>query len=228
MKYLFTLVIALTSFASFGQSISYADFKKQANDDINLRPEYGNVRKTEEQVKADQDFVKLVLQQDGTNSKGSEHLVKLGFDYLYKGDLVTAMKRFNQAWLLDNKNENAYWGFGAVYFSFNDFTEALAQLDKGLIINPNSSNILTDKATIYTGYYANNQKTEDLNKAIELFNKSYSIDPLNQNTLFKLSVAYFYKKDCVNALKYFNEHNKIGGKAIPEGYAAALKQLCNK
>ncbi|MGY3212133.1 tetratricopeptide repeat protein [Mucilaginibacter sp. HD30] len=228
MKYFFAFILALTALASFAQNISYADFKKQAKEDINLCPEYGNVRKTEEQVKADQDFVKLVLQQDGTNRKGSEHMVKLGFDYLYKGDLVTAIKRFNQAWLLDNKNENAYWGFSAVYFSFNDYTEALAQLDKGLIINPNSSNILTDKATIYTGYYANTQKMDDLNKAIDLFNKSYSIDPRNQNTLFKLSVAYFYKKDCVNALKYYDEHNKIGGNAIPDGYAAALKQLCNK
>lgn len=226
MKYFFAIIIGLISTYSSAQDVSYLDFKNKAKEDINLQPEYGRAKKSADQLDADKDFIKLVLQQDGTNRKGSEHLVRLGFDYLYRKDFITAMKRFNQAWLLDNTNENAYWGFASVYFSFNDYEEALVQLNKGLLINPNSSNILTDQATIYTGYYAKSQNINDLDKAIQLFNRSYRIDPLNPNTLFKLSVAYYYKKDCVNALKFYNEHEKAGGKAATPEYAAALKQLC--
>ncbi len=153
-------------------------------------------------------------------------MVNFGFDYLYKGDFATAMKRFNQAWLLNHQNEDAYWGFAAVYFSFNDYNAAMAQLNKGLLLNPKSSKILTDKATIYTVYYTRDGKVENLETAIRLFNESYQIDPHNANTLFKLSVAYFYKGDCKNARRFLKEHNDAGGKAATKEYAEALAQQC--
>jgi len=96
--------------SSFAQQMSYDDWKKEAATEINLQPEYGNVKKTKEQLEDDRTFIETVLKQDTTRRKGSEHLVGLGFNYLARGDMETAMKRFNQAWLLDPKNENAYWG----------------------------------------------------------------------------------------------------------------------
>ncbi|MCC8425933.1 M48 family metallopeptidase [Mucilaginibacter sp. UR6-11] len=228
MKSFLLLPALLISFSSFAQQFNYTQWKEEAKTEINLIPEYGNVAKTKGQLAEDDTFIKLCLKEDGTYRKASEHMVQLGFKYLYQSDIKTAMRRFNQAWLLDHQNENVYWGFGAIYFSFNDYDEALKQLDKGLAINPNSSNILTDKATIYTGYFVIKHDKNDLNNAINLFTKSYKMDPVNQNTLFKLSVAYFYKQDCVNALKYYNECDKLGGQPIPPGYADALKKQCEK
>lgn len=143
--------------------------------------------------------MKLCLAQEGTNLKASELLVKRGFDYLYKKDFKTAMFRFNQAWLLDPKNENAFWGFGAIYFSLGDFESGMIQFEEGLKLNRNSSNILTDKATVYMTKYMSSKNEKDFNLALNLFKKSYSIDPKNQNTLFKISACYFVKKDCGNA-----------------------------
>jgi len=228
MKYLLTLLVSLLYLPSFAQQMSYKEWQEQAKNEINMQPEYGNVPKSQSQIDADKEFIKTCLKEDGTNKKASEHLVSLGFTYLYRGDLKTAMNRFNQAWLLDPKNENSYWGYASVYFSFNDYDEALKQLDKGLVINPNSSNILTDKATIYTGLFVNKHDISYLNKAIELFNASYKIDSSNQNMLFKLSVAYFYNKDCANAWKFYDECMKLGGKPISPAYTAALKQQCNR
>jgi tetratricopeptide (TPR) repeat protein len=228
MKRLLLFSLLLISFSSFAQQVNYSQFKEEAKTEINLIPEYGSVIKTKEQIAEDDAFIKVCLTQEGTLQKASKHLVNLGFTHLNKGDIKTAMRRFNQAWLLDPKNEDAYWGFGAVYFTFNDYDEALKQLDKGLAINPNSSNIITDKATIYTGYFINKHNSADLNSAINLLAKSYQIDAVNQNTLFKLSVAYFYKQDCVNATKYYDECMKLGGQPIPQGYADALKKQCGK
>jgi tetratricopeptide (TPR) repeat protein len=226
MKYIFILVVLSISLSSFGQQITYEQFKAEAKNEINLRPEFGNVTKTQEQINADKEFILTALKQDTTPRKCSEHLVRLGFDYLYRGDLKTAMHRFNQAWLLDPKNENVYWGFGSVYFAFNDYDETLKQFEKGLLINPSSSNIITDKATIYMSFYQSSHETNDIDKAIALFNQSYKIDPSNQNTLFKLSAAYYYKKDCSNAWKFYNECMKLGGRPIPNGYTEALKAQC--
>jgi tetratricopeptide (TPR) repeat protein len=226
MKYIAFIVVLLISIPAFSQQISYTDWKKEAETQINLQPEYGNIPKSKEQIEEDRQFIETVLKQDTTHRKGSEHLVKLGFTYLYRGDMETAMRRFNQAWLLDPKNENAYWGYAVVYFAFNDLKEASKQLDKGLLLNPQSSNILTDKATIYMTDYMNSHNVDNLNEAIEVFNQSYKIDPSNQNTLFKLSAAYFYKKDCSNAWKYYNECMKLGGQPVTKEYSEALKAQC--
>lgn len=228
MKQLTSIVTLLISFVAFGQQMTYTEWQSEAITNIRLQPKYGNAQKTPAQIKADNELIADYLAQTGTRYKGSELLVKLGFDYLYKGDLKTAMYRFNQAWLLDPKNANVFWGFGAIYFTFQDFAIALQQYEEGLLLNAQNSNIITDQASIYLANFQVNNVTGDLATAINLFEKSLRIDSKNQNTLFKLSACYYLKNDCKNALKYYKECEKLGGKPITTEYTNALNQLCKK
>jgi len=138
------------------------------------------------------------------------------------------MYRFNQAYLLDPKNENIYWGYGAIYGSFNDYKTAIIQYDKGLSINPKSSVILTDKATLYFVGFQRDNDHDKLDSAIDLLKQSYSIDANNVNTTYKLSICYFLNKDCTNAWKFYNECKKSGGQPIAENYTDALNKMCGK
>jgi len=138
------------------------------------------------------------------------------------------MFRFNQAWLLDAENENVYWGFGAIYCNFNDFQNGLMQYEEGLKLNPKSTNILTDKATLYKIRYVKSHDESDYNEAIKLFKQSYFFDTKNQNTLFKMSACYFMKHDCSNAWRYYDECKKLGGKPITEAYTDALTKGCKR
>jgi Flp pilus assembly protein TadD len=228
MKYTLTLITILISQLCIAQQINYKEWQEQAKTEIRLLPEYGKVTKTKEQIAADQELIQAELKQEGTHRKASDHLIRLGFNNLYSGDLRAAMYRFNQAWLLDPQNANVYWGYGAIYLTFNDTNEALKQYDKGLAIDPKSANILTDKATAYMSIFTNRGSHDYLNKAIELFNKAYAIDPSNQNTSFKLSAAYYYKKDCVNARKFYNACMKLGGQPVTQEYTEALNKMCAK
>ena len=97
MRYLIVGFLTLLSFSSFAQQMNYKEWQEKASTEINLRPEYGNVKKDKAHTEEDQKFIQTVLKEDVTNRKGSEHLVQLGFTYLYRGDLETAMRRFNQA-----------------------------------------------------------------------------------------------------------------------------------
>jgi tetratricopeptide (TPR) repeat protein len=221
----FFLFLVCTLCAKAQQS-KFAIWEQESKDDIRMLPEYGNVKKSQGQLEADQKLIADEIKQNGDRQRASEALVSLGFDYMYKGNLKTAMSRFNQAWLLNPKNENAYWGFGSVYYMLGNEELALKQLNSGLIINPNSSNIITDVATIYMTRYANNQHKNDIDKALTLFNKSYAIDHNNQNTLFKLSAAYFFMNDCTNAVLYYDKCMKLGGKPVTKEYTDAIKQHC--
>jgi len=226
MKYLITSLITLLSLAAHCQQMSYEEWKTEAKSNIRLLPEYGNIPKSAGQKQADEEFIIASLIQDTTHRKASETMVNHGFRYLMRGDVKTAMYRFNQAWLLDPKNENAYWGFGAIYFSFTDYKAAIKMYDKGLMLNPGSSKILTDKATIYMAMLNEKFDTATLNTAMDLFKKSYAIDPGNQNTTYKLSTLYYSLGDCELANKYYNECKKRGGQPIVEEYTKALKEKC--
>jgi tetratricopeptide (TPR) repeat protein len=228
MKYSIVFLLCIVCLSGFAQQLDYKKWKKEASKDIRLLPEYGNVAKTKEQKKADDILIEETLTQEGTRKKGSDHLIKLGFNYLYQGDIKTAMYRFNQAYLLDSTNENIYWGYGAIYHAFGDDPAALFQYDKGLAINPKNSAILTDKATIYFVNFQQ-EKGKDKSKlttAIGLLNHSYDIDPKNESTVYKLSICYFLNNDCDNATKYYNACMQLGGKQISADYAAALNNNC--
>lgn len=208
------------------KSISYQEWKEEAKTNIRLLPKYGNQPKTEGQKHADQELINTYVRQHLTRRKASEGLIKLGFDYLYRGDIRTAMYRFNQAWLLDSSNVDVHWGFGAVYHSLKDYKSAMEQYDEGLSLDPKNSKIITDKATIYLAGYETSHDSHKLQEAIRLLQQSYGLDSKNQNTLFKLSACYFFRNDCKKAKQYYNECMDLGGKRITQEYSTALSEKC--
>lgn len=81
---------------------------------INEQPMYGNLPKDAAMMKADERFIAGVLQMGYTREVESGHSIDSGWHSFNKGDHSTAMKRFNQAWLLDPENGDAYYGFALI------------------------------------------------------------------------------------------------------------------
>ncbi len=95
-------------------------------DDRNLLPKYGNLPKTEWQKEADAAFIKATDEEyHGDRNKASMDTAARGWQYLRAGDLEDAMRRFNQAWLLNNNNGVALWGMAAIEASSGEFDESL-------------------------------------------------------------------------------------------------------
>lgn len=234
MKYLFTFIMTFSSFLSFGQT-TYEDWIKQAEINIRLKPKYGNVEKTKEQIESDKKFIEETMKIEkfkGDKTMASNHMIELGFQYLYKGDLKTAMYRFNQAFLLDSENTDIYWGFGAIYMSLSNIEKAKEQYEEGLKLNPKNTHLLTDYGTYFLAKYyeAENLKEKNakefLNTAIEQLTKSYNLDANDQNTLYKLSICYLINNDCKNAKKFYNLCKDEGGNPITDEYTNELMKIC--
>jgi tetratricopeptide (TPR) repeat protein len=218
---------------SFAQQISLEEWNQEAKSNIRLLPKYGLVPKTKEQKELDESLVNDMLNKGYTRRKASEEFIDLGFKYLYK-DIKTAMYRFNQAYLMDSSNVDIYWGYGGVYLVLGDIERAKDQYQIGLTKDDRNAKILTDLATCYMiEFYSLSQSEPDkanarLENAIDILTKSYKIDQKNQNTLFKISACYLNKRDCSNALKFYNECLKLGGDPVTEEYKVAIKDLCDK
>ena len=239
MKRNLTLVFILLSLTSFGQKyneimeekMTLERWNEEAKTNIRLLPKYGHIPKTEGQKTSDKEFIESALKQYPSKRKASEHLIELGFQYLYK-DIKTAMYRFNQAYLLDSTNTDIYWGYGGVFTLLGDFEDAQKQYLEGLSINSKNTHLLTDYGTyLMTQYYYLQPLDEkkaivNLDSAIVYMIKSYQLDKKNPNTTFKLSVCYYQKSDCINAWKYYNECKSVGGQPITEEYTNALAEKC--
>src|ERR1700742_2941203 len=75
------------------------------------QPMYGGIAPTTPQKQIDDAYVARAVKLAGSRPKGSDMSARLGFEYLQnRHDPATAMKRFNQAWLVDPDNGAAFHG----------------------------------------------------------------------------------------------------------------------
>lgn len=234
MRIKITLIFLSFAFCSLAQNDSYQRWMELAENDHTLRPEYGNVEKNDKQKESDKKFREDIIDyNNGDTIAASEKMAELGFTYLYdKGDYVTAMRRFNQAHMLNPKNSNAYYGFGTIYFNLGEMDKAREQYDKGLKLNPTNSEILTDYGTTYLGDYYNAIETDKTNstdlieKANDYLTRSYEINQKDSNTIYKLSIVKMYLGECKEAKSLLKKAKKIGNPNITESYEKELKQKC--
>lgn len=212
MKNSLTILMFLFSLSTFAQQLSISQWDEEAKTNKRLLPKYGYQAKSEGEKQADQELIKSVLEKDSTNRKASDHLISLGFKYLYK-DIKTAMYRFNQAYLLDSTNSDIYWGFGGVYLTLGDYARAEKQYLAGLAIDPKNTHLLTDYGTYFMAQFYELQAVEEkdalrnLDSAIVYMKRSYDLNPKDPNTTYKLSICYWNKGDCDNAWRFYDECN---------------------
>ncbi len=233
MKNLLTLLFLTFSFFSFSQRMTYDDWKNLSIENKRLLPKYGGLEKTVEENKSDQAFIADIMETFNSEEEASNHMIDLGFKYLYRGDLKTAMYRFNQAYLLENTNSNIHWGFGAIYMALGQYDLSKKQYQEGLKMNPKNDNILIDFATCYLGEFYQffesnpNLAKEKLEIAIEKLHKAYKLNPKNANASYKLSICYMYSNDCENAIKFLDISEKLENPQITDSFRTELKQKCN-
>jgi Tfp pilus assembly protein PilF len=113
---------------------------------FNEQPMFGGQPKTPEMLAADQQFFAATAKFGYTPAQGSDKSVQLGWQYFFqKHDVPTAMKRFNQAWLLDPDNGDAFHGFAVLVMSRDhDATQADALFQQGIAKARQSPGIYLD------------------------------------------------------------------------------------
>ena len=117
---------------------------------INEIPEYGNQPKSPEMLQADQEFLALTK---GKKKESFDHMMNVGWSFFQRGDIGTAIKRFNQAWLIDSTRYESYWGFAAAEGRLNNFETSKHYYEKALnhggdtkILNPEYAIVLREQA----------------------------------------------------------------------------------
>ena len=109
---------------------------------LNEIPMYDGVNITEYQKKINDEFVDAIKKDindkksDLKNlNEASDYFLNKGWDFFSKSDYSMAIKRFNQAWLLNNNNSDVYWGFGNYYGVNYKFDDSIKMLKKSLLLS---------------------------------------------------------------------------------------------
>ena len=170
--------------------------------DISLQPKYGLQPKNEAQKAADAKLLATVDEQyKGNRKKAAEEVSTRGWQFLRQGNAADAMKRFNQAWLIDSSNGSALWGMAAIQAgsgkhdeSLKLFAEAESRLGSDIDFSADYA-----KAVGVAGAQAKNSAR--LNDAFSRFARVYEKAPQHTLNLQNWAITLFYVGNYAEAWK---------------------------
>lgn len=163
---------------------------------------YGKVQKCKGQLEADTKFLKASDSKEPNRVQAAIDMMDTGWYYLHQGDTDTAMKRMNQAWLLDSTNVAVYASFAVILDLAHKPDEAIKMLD--LTFDKINARVDPDKPTqmnpsnqMFAEFVVSNaaftyKKVNNLSLAKYLYTK---LDTLNIQGIDKEPLKNKLKKD---------------------------------
>ena len=133
-RVIFAMSILLLASPAFAVTLNFSDAVPQ---NLNELPFYGSVQKTPEMLAVDERLKTEATKAAGSAENAAAYAAVKAWEAFHNMKLNEAMRRANQAWLLDNNNFNAYWAMviiqlfrGAPKDEVDDlFEKALATVD---------------------------------------------------------------------------------------------------
>lgn len=182
-------------------------------------PMYGGMdRKSDPRLReADETLIAGVTKEFGSREKASQVFVDQGIRYYQVDNYSMAMKRFNQAWLIDPSSPGVFWGFAIVYHDEGKNCQAREMLEKAVSLGLSNPISLADAGRIYTLCAVGGEivdattKERYLQQSEEFYKQAESAAPGNDYIYGLWATAYYWRGDYVNAWKMVNKQRSLGG-----------------
>lgn len=199
----------------------------QKIEDATLLPKYGGAQRTEAQRSADEAFLRAADMQYRGDRKGASVVdATKGWVLLRQGKLPDAMRRFNQAWLLDPANGNALWGMAVLQSNRpGRAREALPLFDEAARLLPDDVNFAIDQTRAMGIAGAENKDMALLEEAFRRFERLHRRAPQNVLNLQNWAITQYYVGNYADAWKKVRLAEATPRKAdLDPGFIAALTQ----
>ncbi|MBG8554768.1 tetratricopeptide repeat protein [Hymenobacter guriensis] len=165
---------------------------------INEQPRFGGQLKNAEQLAADAEFIQDALRRSNGNAREAARIcVDLGWSYLRANIPVTAIKRFNHAWLLDSTLADVYYGFSAFLQQQKRVAEAEQYLSMGQRHDAGNQGLIRYYSNLA---YAHTQRRE-FQEAIAINEKILGLDADN-GFAYATSGRWYMQQDTAKARAY--------------------------
>jgi Tfp pilus assembly protein PilF len=185
---------------------------------LNQLPMYGGREKTEEMKKADARFLDTIQKLGLSREEGAKKAIESGWEFFEKKDLDSAMKRFNQAWLLDPENGNLYHGFALITSLRGGSPSEVENLFQLAMSKPK----VDAEALVDYGRFLSRKKQYE--KSLMQLNKALERSSTARNARSNISMVYYLKGDFRNACEWAKAAQK-NGDALEAGF---LDDVCRR
>jgi Tfp pilus assembly protein PilF len=183
---------------------------------INQLPMYGEREKNEAMKTSDAAFIASFETKGISREDAAKQVMQLAWSYFGKRDAASAMSRFNQAWLLDPENGDAYHGFALITSVRSSAPGEVERLFQLAISKPKVS----AEAFVDYGRYLWTQK--QLDKSLVQLNKALQLSSTAYNARSNISFVHFLKGDFGSACTWAKDAQKNGDQ-LEKGY---LEDMC--
>ncbi len=193
----------------------------------NTLPMYGGVPRSQCYQEADRKLIEDMTKQSGSREQAAEKAIQLGWRYFYRGDRDTAMKRFNQAWLLSPENPDVFWGFGAVMGSRGKFDESIKLFEHSRALAPKTPRMLVDFAfsLIWKGVNGSKSPAERaaaFARAHGLLNEAEQMEPGYPLVYANRAILCYYQADYAAAWRNVDQAQALEPRAVQEDFVRDL------
>jgi tetratricopeptide (TPR) repeat protein len=210
-RYLFLLVAVILSGCATPGSM-------QLGTGIDQQPMYGGMERQSvpELKSADERLIADVSKEYGSREKACDAFVDQGVRYYQADNLSMAMKRFNQAWLLNPSNPNVFWGFAMVYHDQGENCKAKEMIDRSVSLNLSRPMALADAGRIYSlcgvSDEALDEKTKKqyFDKSEALYKKASAASENNSYVYGSWATAYYWRGDYAHSWEMVKKAQGLG------------------
>jgi len=175
---------------------------------------YGRAKKCKGQIDADNEFIAQAEQNMPSRDSAARFYLMRAWQYYNSGDDSTAMKRFNQAWLLDSTNAGIYWGYGILSGKNKQYKESIDFFNRSLQLDSTNADVWESASTSYGSYFLVIRDERLLLKAVEYLKKSLEIHPNNARAYSQLAALYFYYSQHDSAKKYSDLTDELDSTSV--------------
>lgn len=154
---------------------------RAADTPINELPLFGGRTKTAEQLGHDRVFVEEAVRAAGTPAAAYVRMIELGWRELGDGSPPAAIRRFNQAYLIDPDDARAFDGLGVAVSAQGRFDQAIDLLGQAVRKDGDNARFAMNLGRAHmlratSDGRADGARESDLERALALFDRALALD----------------------------------------------------
>ncbi|MBC7434960.1 MAG: hypothetical protein H7332_02695 [Bdellovibrionales bacterium] len=194
--------------------------------DPSVLPKFGNLPKSEAQKAVEREFIEGVdLQTGGDRPRAAQQLAARGWQHAQQLQSDDAMRRFNQAWLLDKQCALALWGMAAVQVNIpGKAASAVPLYAEAQKAGANETNFMVDYAKAVSMAAIETKSDALMQDAFTRFARIHAKAPQHTINLQNWAVALFNTGDYEQAWKKIKQAEATPDRTLLDArFMAALK-----
>jgi tetratricopeptide (TPR) repeat protein len=202
-------------------------------DSTELLPMFGQPKtpRPDNLKQSDEEFIRDSTLRYGSRETGSKTLATQGWVAVRARQDDVAMRRFNQAWLLNPKNYSVFWGFGAVMSAKGKLLEAIGYLETARDLIEDSVQrvaLLCDLGAVHSAYAARLPADRQLEKAQQFviantrFTESLDNDPKFAQSWREWAISLYDQERYSEAWLRVKKARELNAEPFPPGFLQKL------